>query len=80
MSNMYIVIIFAGTLAAVGFALWKKVKDVAGVAKEAKEAMEAIVSAFHPDSDGGTQPTTEELIKIFKEVADVIRKLKEKDE
>lgn len=69
-----------GVIAIVGFAIFKKVKDVAAVAKEAKEAVEAFVYMFHPDSEGGTQLTTKELIKTFKEVADVVRELKKKED
>lgn len=69
-----------GVIAIVGLALFKKVKDVTAIAKEAREAVEAIVYMFHPDSEGGTQLTTQELIKAFKEVADVVKELKKKED
>ena len=78
--DWYSLSITVGVIAVVGYALFKKVKNVTAVAKEAKEAVEALVYMFHPDSEGGTQPTTKELIKTFKEVADVVKELKKKDD
>ena len=75
--DWYSLSITVGVIAVVGYALFKKVKNVTAVAKEAKEAL---VYMFHPDSEGGTQPTTKELIKTFKEVADVVKELKKKDD
>lgn len=78
--DWYSLSIQLGVIVIVGFAIFKKVKNITAVAKEAKEAVDALVYMFHPDSEGGTQPTTQELIKTFKEVADVVKALKKKED
>lgn len=78
--DWYSLSVTLGVIAIVGFAIFKKVKNISAVAKEAKEAVEAFAYMFHPDSESGAQITLQELVKAFKEAADVARELKKKED